>query len=452
MKKILSLILVLAMVLSMAATALAEIGVDTNPLEKEGVKYKGTIKIGSVMCESGPVAAVGVPYSQFYKLFVKYINEVMGGVVKDADGLGYYLDHTAYDEGGPATGLAQTYINQLIKDDKVFALVGNLGTWILVAAQNDIVEAGIPSVYWGTGATTQMYINAEGNERFTFPVQPIYFTEGRINLLRAMNLPKVEGSGVSEVKKIGVIYSADDSGTDIYKGAKYQYDEIQGEKPEIVYQMANTQSTDELSTAVAAMEGCDVVVVGGLQSVYPPIYTAMQQNPNTRGVPMIVSYVNIAETYVPKEYANEDDTSDIYGGAWVILDPAVQTEQQKAELAQFLEVVNWGKEKGYVDDELATVFLGGGAAYAMSSFIAVNVFMTGLNRLAGKDITREAFLEAMEQEPIHVPISFGVNYANGSRIGLDALSFVRYDKKWTDINAAFVTVDTAKSISELLGQ
>ena len=134
MKKILSLILVLAMFLSLTAVAMAENGVDTKPVEHNGVQYKGTVKIGSVMCETGAVASVGVPYSQFYKLFVKYVNEVMGGVAKGADGVGYYLDHTAYDDGTDgAQGLI--YMQKLVEDDKVFALVGNLGTWNIASAR-----------------------------------------------------------------------------------------------------------------------------------------------------------------------------------------------------------------------------------------------------------------------------------------------------------------------------
>jgi len=214
MKKILSLVLVLMMFLSLAAGALAETGVDTNPVEKDGVKYKGTVKIGSVMCEAGAYAGVGVPYSQFYKLFVKYINEVMGGVAKGADGVGYYLDHVSYDDQSEGP-LAKTYIEKLVEDDEVFSMVGNLGTWIIAATQDYIVESGVPSVYWGTGSALQYYLPAEGNQRFTFPVQPIYITEGRIMLLRAVNLPAIADSNVAEVKKVGLIYSADDVGNQI---------------------------------------------------------------------------------------------------------------------------------------------------------------------------------------------------------------------------------------------
>ena len=451
MKKILSLALVLMMLLTLTLpAALAEVGVSDKALEKEGVQYKGTVKIGSVMCETGAVASVGVPYSQFYKLFVRYINEVWGGVAKGEDGVGYYLDHTSYDDG---TDGAQGFIfmQKLIDDDQVFSLVGNLGTWNIASSQNYIVESGIPSVYWGTGSALQYYLPAEGNQRFTFPVQPIYITEGRIMLLRAMNLPAIEGSGVENVKKVGVIFSADDSGTQIESGVKLQFDLIPEDKrPEVVYVKVNSQVADELTSQVAQLEGADVVIIGGLQAYFNPIYTAMQSNPATRGIPSIVSYVNIAPSNIPTDLANEKDTSDIYGGAWVVIDPSAQTERQANDVKQFLEVMAWGLEKGYLSQDDFNAF--SVSAYSMSSFIAVNVFMEGINRLADKEITREAFLEAMESERVDVPISGGVDYSNGQRIGLDGMAFAKYVKGYTDPTLAFVTVDGMKSIGELLGE
>ena len=451
MKKILSLALVLAMVLSMVAFgAMAEVGVDTNPVEKDGVQYKGTVKIGSVMCETGAVASVGIPYSQFYKLFVRYINEVWGGVAKGADGVGYYLDHTSYDDGTDgAQGLI--YMQKLVEDDQVFSLVGNLGTWNIASSQEYIVEEGIPSVYWGTGSALQYYLPAEGNQRFTFPVQPIYITEGRIMLLRAMNMPAIADSGVAEVKKIGVIYSADDSGTQIYDGAALQLDLIPEDKrPEVVYVKVNTQVADEMTSQIAQLEGCDVVVIGGLQAYFNPIYTAMQSNPATRGIPTIVSYVNIALTNIPTDVAAQEGTGDIYGGAWVVIDPAAQTERQASEIQEFLAVLAWGAEKGYMPQEDANAFMG--SAYSMSSYIALKVFMEGINRLADKEITRESFLEAMESDRINVPISGGVDYSNGQRIGLDGMAFAKFNKNFTDAFDAFATVDGMKSIGELLGE
>ncbi|NLD52704.1 MAG: hypothetical protein GX650_07390, partial [Clostridiales bacterium] len=322
------------------------------------------------------------------------------------------------------------------------------GTWIIAATQDYIVESGVPSVYWGTGSALQYYLPAEGNERFTFPVQPIYITEGRVMLLRAMNMPGIADSGVEKVSKIGLIYSADDAGNQVNQGVQLQMGLIEeAKRPVVTGVQVNTTVADELTSQVAQLAGNDVVIIGGNQPYFNGIYTAMQQNPETRGIPVIISYVNVAPTYVP-EVANEADAGDIYGGAWVVIDPAAQTDRQKADIAEFLAVLEWGKEKGYVTEDAAAAY--SISAYSMSSYIAVKVFMEGIQRLADKDITRDAFLEAMESARINVPISGGVDYSNGQRIGLDGMAFAKYVKNYTDLATAFITVDGMKSIDELL--
>lgn len=168
--------------------------------------------------------------------------------------------------------------------------------------------------------------------------------------------------------------------------------------------------------------------------------------------PVITSYVNIAPATVPNE-ATKAEASDIYGGAWVIIDDSAD-ERQHADLLRFIAICNWGVEKGIISQSVADSYMM--SAYAMSSFIALDVFMTGINRLADKEITRENLLEAMESAPINVPISGGVNYANGQRIGLDGMSFVKYVRP-SDPNAAastgtFTNVINMQSIDEILGE
>lgn len=171
---------------------------------------------------------------------------------------------------------------------------------------------------------------------------------------------------------------------------------------------------------------------------------------NTKGVKQEEA-VNRPAT-VPNE-ATSAEASDIYGGAWVIIDDSAD-ERQKADLLRFIAICDWGVEKGIISRSTADSYLI--SAYAMSSFIALDVFMTGIDRLADKEITREAFLEAMESAPINVPISGGVNYANGQRIGLDGMSFVKYVRP-TEAGAAastgtFVNVVGMQSIDQILGE
>lgn len=151
------------------------------------------------------------------------------------------------------------------------------------------------------------------------------------------------------------------------------------------------------------------------------------------------------------------DAEDIYEAARLEDETALESfvAEENAKIEKRMEkYVDWGVEKGIISRSTADSYLI--SAYAMSSFIALDVFMTGIDRLADKEITREAFLEAMESAPINVPISGGVNYANGQRIGLDGMSFVKYVRP-TEAGAAastgtFVNVVGMQSIDQILGE
>ena len=459
LKSVVAVVLCLAMVLSLAACGPKYTnGVNTDEFTDKatGVTYKGRIKIGAAIARSGAYALVGEPYGGFYDLYVRYINEFLGGVAKTSEegALGYKLEATTYDDGGDgAQGL--NYIQKLVEDDGVFALVGNLGTWNIVAAQDYIEESGVPSVYWGTGSSYQYFNPAVGNEKYTFPVQPIYNTEGRIMYLRAMQLAGLEGSGINVggVNSIGVIHSSSDDGASIKSGIEEQRNinlQSNPDQPEVVFAQMNSTVATKLTAQVETIKNCDVVIIAGNQTYFQAAYTAMQ-TANVRK-PVITSYVNIAPATVPNE-ATKAEASDIYGGAWVIIDDSAD-ERQHADLLRFIAICNWGVEKGIISQSVADSYMM--SAYAMSSFIALDVFMTGINRLADKEITRENLLEAMESAPINVPISGGVNYANGQRIGLDGMSFVKYVRP-SDPNAAastgtFTNVINMQSIDEILGE
>lgn len=457
LKSVVAVVLCLAMVLSLAACGPKYTnGISTEEFtdKKTGVSYKGRIKIGAAIARTGAYSLVGEPYGGFYDLYVRYINEELGGVAKGTGegALGYKLEATTYDDQGDGAQ-GKNYIQKLVEDDGVFALVGNLGTWNIVAAQDYIEESGVPSVYWGTGSSYQYFNPAQGNEKYTFPVQPIYNTEGRIMYLRAMQLASLEGSGVTSVSKIGVIHSSSDDGASIKAGIEEQRNiniQTNPDQPEVIFAQINSTTATELASQVQLVKECDVVIIAGNQTYFQAAYTAMQTADVRK--PVITSYVNIAPATVPNE-ATSAEASDIYGGAWVIIDDSAD-ERQKADLLRFIAICDWGVEKGIISRSTADSYLI--SAYAMSSFIALDVFMTGIDRLADKEITREAFLEAMESAPINVPISGGVNYANGQRIDLDGMSFVKYVRP-TEAGAAastgtFVNVVGMQSIDQILGE
>jgi ABC-type branched-subunit amino acid transport system substrate-binding protein len=136
-----------------------------------------------------------------YRAYVDYINQApeYQDLLK-----GRTIKATVYDDKGDGAA-GKTYIERLINDDKVAALVGILGTWNVVAAKYELETAGIPSVYFGTGTSAQMFEPANGLQRYMMGVQPLYKTEGRLMYLRACTF-------FQNVQAIGVVFSPADDG------------------------------------------------------------------------------------------------------------------------------------------------------------------------------------------------------------------------------------------------
>ena len=65
-------------------------------------------------------------------------------------------------------------------------------------------------------------------------------------------------------------------------------------------------------------------------------------------------------------------------------------------------------------------------SYAMAGYVSANIFCQGLARMEGKVLTWDAFINAMEEAPMNVPMGLSVDYANGNRIGIDALAVNKY--------------------------
>lgn len=406
------------------------------------------IKIGAVITSTGLYAAVGVPYGNFYKSFVAYINANQDDYADALDGK--KLNSIIYDEGGDGA-VGKTYVQKLINDDKVFSLVGILGTWNLVAAQAELETAGIPSVYFGTGSSYQMYEPAVGDQRYMMGVQPLYKTEGRLMYLRAL-------TSFDNVQKIGVIHSSADDGLSLKAGIEAQAAlDTRTNKPTIVYQQVTTTVAADMTSQIEAVKDCDVIIAAANQAYFKAIYPAVQTNAASRGKPIITTYVNIAPTNMPEE-AVEANNSDIYGAAWVVFNEvagsSTEADRRLADYAEYCKVVD-ANVGGFIPEDQKTAYKLN--AYAMSSFIALKAFLVGLERVneAKKELTPENYLEAMESERVPIAISGGVSYANGQRIGLDSLSFVKYERPAAGQSAAtgtFVEVDPMTSIDQLVSQ
>jgi ABC-type branched-subunit amino acid transport system substrate-binding protein len=403
------------------------------------------IHIGATVCSEGAYAAVGVPYGNFYKAFVDYVNQASEyqALLK-----GRNIKLTMYDDKGDGAA-GKTYIEKMINDDKVFALVAILGTWNVVAAKNELETCGIPSVYFGTGSSAQMFEPATGNQRYMMGVQPLYKTEGRLMYLRAV-------TNFQNVKKIGVVYSTADDGLSLKAGIEDQaaLDRRTG-KPEIIYQTISSMDAASISSQIIAVQDADVIIAAGNQAYFKAIYSAAYSNTTARPKPMITSYVNASPTNIPAE-AIVSGAGDIYSAAWVVYTEdgteSAEAARRQKDYAEYCKIVDWDTKYIPASEKQAYKV----NAYAMSSYIALKHFLVGIERVnsSGKPLTGQNYLDAMESARIPIAISGGVNYSGGSRIGLDSLAFIRYQPPASGPaeNGTFVGVDAMASIDELIAK
>lgn len=358
------------------------------------------VKVGNTAATSGALAAVGVPFNAGIEAYFKMVNDA-GGI----DGRKIEFIHYD-DEFDPTKAIAFT--EQLINDDKVFAIVGHFGTPTIGATLDLLKETGIPTVYFAAGIAELYNEDATSVDKGKglFPVQPIYVTEGRLIVARA-----VEEHGA---KKIGVIYTNDDAGKDLLNGVENQVEKLGGDYS-VVKEQINPGATD-VSSAVLKMknENVDVIVAASIQATLPTIIKGLI----SQGVakPVFTTYSNADATTIAnfaQDYATTPNKFPIYSNAWVDL-------SDQAEVNAFVEgMTNFG-QPDYA-----------GNAFAMAGWIAGHFMAEGLRRVEGKPLNWENFMEAMEEGEFKIPMGGIINYAEGKRLGTQSMSLLKVSEEGT---------------------
>lgn len=424
MKKIVSILASLAMVASLAAcgetdeptpenggdTPGVETPADNEEEEEEEEPAQGvtdtTIVVGNSAATSGAYAPVGVPFNAGIEAYFAMIND--GGGV---NGRMIEFEHID-DEFDPVKGKAA--LSTLVEDTEIFALVGHFGTPVVGATIEDVKNYGIPAVYFATGIGQLYNDKAEGKDRGIFPVQPIYVTEGQIMVARAV--------GDFEAKKLGVIYTNDDAGKDLYQGVEAKAKEL---GIEIVAEQVAAGATD-VSSAVTQIKNADVdfIVGAAIQATIPTIIKELAaQNVNKD---VITTYVNVSPV-ISEAVVNEiEGKFDVYGLGWVDL---VENQDNLAEFAK------WAPD--YSDN-----------VYAMTGWIAGHFFTEGLKRVEGT-VTWDNFMDAMEEDVIQNPFGGQINYADGLRAGTQEMNLAKVGM--VEGAANWVPVDGLQSVDSLLG-
>lgn len=369
------------------------------------------IKIANTAATSGAYAPVGVPFNAGIQAYLDMVNSE-GGI----DGRKITFLHKD-DEFDPVKGKA--YLQEMVEDENVFAIVGDFGTPVVAATIEDLKTYGIPTVYFATGIG-QLYSekatdNAGGFN--LFPVQPIYVTEGKIMVAR--------GVGSFDATKIGVIYTSDDAGKDMLSGIEAQCKE---QNVEYVAEQVAAGAAD-VSAAVTSIKNANVdfVIVAAIQATMPTIVKELAAQGMT--APAITTYVNVSPKISEQVATDIAGKFDVYGNGWV---------SYEADRADNLALFQKWVAADYKDN-----------VYAQTGWIAASFFCEGLTRVAdsGETLTWTSYMKALESAPIQNPFGGTIDYSDGKRLGTQVmnLSKIKADGTWE-------LVDGLKSMDELLGK
>lgn len=399
--------LVLFLMVVMLVSSLAACTTETDEESAQGVTDTEVL-IANCAATSGAFAPVGVPFIAGIQAYLDQVNDA-GGI----DGRMIKFLHED-DEFDPVKGKA--CVTKMVEDEKVFAMVGHFGTPVVGATLEDLKDYGIPSVYFATGIGQLYNDKAEGRDRGIMPVQPIYVTEGQIMVARAV--------GDFDAKKIGIIYTNDDAGKDIYKGAKLKADALGIELVEA--QVA--PGTDDASSAVTLIKeaNVDFIIGGAIQATIPTIIKELAAQSVNKDV--ITTYVNVAPVISESVLADIAGKFEVYGNGWVSFEGerADTLEEYAAALPE------------YADN-----------AYAMTGWIAAHFFVEGLRRLdEGEVVTWTKYMDAMESAPINNPFGGLIDFGNGQRAGTQEMNL---SKMSPDTPTKWEVVDGLRSMDELLG-
>ncbi len=224
--------LIIAAALALGATAASA--------QSQGVTDK-EIVIGSMQDLSGPIVAFSKQLKLGMEMRVDEINAA-GGI--NGRKLKLVVEDHGYD---PKKAVLAT--QKLVQKDKIFAMIGTIGTAPSLASMPILFDKNVPHLFPLTAAR-EMY---EPVHRLKWSFAATYFDQIRSGV---KYLAKQKGS-----KKVCTLYQDDDFGLEVMRGAEAGLKEI---GLQLAERTTYKRGATDFSSQVAKMKdaGCDLVVLG----------------------------------------------------------------------------------------------------------------------------------------------------------------------------------------------
>ena len=202
---------------------------------------KTEITIGSGQDLSGPLAGYSKPLRNGMMMRAEEINE-QGGI--NGRKLKLIVEDHGYD---PKKAVLAT--QKMVQRDKIFAMVGTIGTAMNLASMPIEFEKNVPNLF-PLAAAREMY---EPLHKLKFSFAATYFDQMRSGV---KYLAKVKG-----YKKVCSMYQDDDFGLEVMHGAEAGLKEI---NLAIIEKTTFKRGATDFSSQIVRMRGagCDLVVLG----------------------------------------------------------------------------------------------------------------------------------------------------------------------------------------------
>lgn len=206
------------------------------------------IVIGTHQDLSGPIKGWGVPVSNGMKMAVEEINAT-GGV--QGRKIRLVIEDSGYD---PKKAVLAS--QKLIERDKIFAMVGAMGSPTVLAAQDILLDAGVLQLFPLTAAEfTFKFDPAKPQERLKFNNLLPYVESTRAALKYMMEWKKFQ--------KPCIMHQDDEYGKNVLDGFNQQLAAMKVQPASVT---SYKRGASDFSAQVAKMksDGCDLVVLGAV--------------------------------------------------------------------------------------------------------------------------------------------------------------------------------------------
>ncbi len=204
------------------------------------------VVIGTHQDLSGPIKGWGVPVTNGLKMAVEEINA--GGGINGRK-LKLIVEDNGYD---PKKAVLAT--QKLIERDKVFSIVGAMGSPTVLAAQDIVLDAGVTQLFPLTAAEfTYKMDPAKAQDRLKFNNVPPYIDSTRAGIKYMVEWKKP--------KKPCIMFQDDELGKNILEGFNRQLAAMDVQPGTIT---SYKRGATDFSAQIAKMksDGCDLVMLG----------------------------------------------------------------------------------------------------------------------------------------------------------------------------------------------